>query len=94
MTFSHAGESADDVIKGMAANVKEGALVVSSDRDVAFFAARQGAGVVGSVEFERRVLAESGFPVDEDSDSGWGGTTKKRAVAPASETGTAGPLRS
>ena len=78
VTFSHAGESADDVIKRMAETLREGALVVSSDRDVASFASRQGAGVIGSVEFERRVLGGSIDSGAEESDSGWAVTTKKK----------------
>ncbi|MFP4040721.1 MAG: NYN domain-containing protein [Desulfosudaceae bacterium] len=64
VVFSAPGQTADSLIKNMAAQKRERALVVSSDRDISRFAERQGAAVVGSLEFEqlltRAVLMESG----------------------------------
>lgn len=53
--FSSPRESADAVIKRMAARERERALVVSSDREVADHAARQGAATVSSRTFERKL---------------------------------------
>ena len=46
VVFSRVGEKADEVLKRMAAEKKGGALVVTSDREVASFAERKGAGVI------------------------------------------------
>ena len=80
MQYSTAGVLADTVIKRMAAREKEGALVVSSDRDILEHARASGAAIIDSGDFETRlvsVLYETG---EEDSgDSGeWKPTTKKK----------------
>ena len=61
--FSRHGETADAVIKRMAAREKQKALVVSSDREVAGFAASRGAATIGAVEFEEKMemAAVNGF---------------------------------
>ena len=79
--FSRSGESADSVIKRMAAQLGEKALVVSSDRDISDYASRQGAGIIGSPDFEIKMsLAAYGETgVGEDGDTtGWSLTTKKK----------------
>lgn len=53
--YSCKGETADTMIKRMAAQEKQKALVVSSDREVADFAAAQGAATINSLEFEDRM---------------------------------------
>ncbi len=53
--FSRRGETADAVIKRMAAHDKQKALVVSSDREVADYAASQGSATVSAVEFEEKM---------------------------------------
>jgi len=84
--FSRHGETADSVIKHMAAREKTKALVVSSDREVADYSASQGAAVIGSGEFEEKMelaafmdikgmSSESG---ESGSDEGWVPTTKKK----------------
>ena len=84
--FSRHGESADSVIKRMAAREKTKALVVSSDREVADYSASQGAAVIGSGAFEDKmtmaafmdvkgISSESG---ESGSDEGWVPTTKKK----------------
>ena len=55
VVFSRPGEKADDILKRMAAEKREGLLVVTSDRDVADFAAKKGCGVIPVAEFEARV---------------------------------------
>jgi predicted RNA-binding protein with PIN domain len=81
--FSRPGESADAVIKRMAARNKEKAVIVTSDRDIMNFSASQGAAVIASPEFEDRVLlarqaaAKGGDGVAEE-ETGWTPTTKKK----------------
>lgn len=54
--FSHKAESADAVIKRMAASEKEKALIVSSDREIAAFAVLQGASVISSLQFVDKLM--------------------------------------
>ena len=80
--FSRKGETADTVIKNMAAREREGALVVSSDRDVAGYAASQQAAVVSSPVFmEKLTMAswsrEKGINPDDEM-TGWNPTTRKK----------------
>ena len=56
IVFSRQGETADSVIKRMAAREREGALVVSSDRDVTAYAQSRGAAVMDSPAFEQKLL--------------------------------------
>jgi predicted RNA-binding protein with PIN domain len=79
--FSRGGESADAVIRRMAAREKERALVVSSDRAVADFAAARGAAVIDSPAFEERIemaacVEQKGG--DETPSDGWTPTTRKK----------------
>ena len=79
--FSRSGETADSVIKKIAAGEKEKALVVSSDRDVADSAYLSGAAVIGSIEFEKKLemaAYSDGFGVDGKDEDGWIPTTKKK----------------
>lgn len=55
IVFSAAGQTADTVIKRLAAREKEKALVVSSDRDILNFAVSQGATVIPSEVFENKL---------------------------------------
>jgi len=66
--FSRRGETADSVIKKMAASEKEGALVVSSDRAVTSFAQSRGSAIIDSIS----------KGLDEEPDSGWKPTTRKK----------------
>lgn len=81
--FSRHGETADAVIKRMAAREKQKALVVSSDREVAGFSASKGAATIGAVEFEEKMEMaalmdlKGSFSDSEDND-GWSGTTRKK----------------
>jgi predicted RNA-binding protein with PIN domain len=79
--FSRSGETADAVIKKIAAREKEKALVVSSDRDVVDFAASQGAATISSSAFEEKiamaVYMDAKGIVDQAQD-GWVPTTKKK----------------
>ncbi len=53
--FSREGEKADDVLKRLAAEKREGLLLVTSDREVALFAEKKGARVIDSSEFGERL---------------------------------------
>lgn len=80
--FSRRNETADAVIKRLAAHEREGALVVSSDREVAESAASQKAATISSSDFmEKLVMAswsnEKGVSPDEEM-TGWNPTTRKK----------------
>jgi predicted RNA-binding protein with PIN domain len=80
--FSRQGETADAVIKRMAAKEREGVLVVSSDRDVAGFAASRRAATISSPDFlDKLSLAawseEKGIHPDDEM-TGWNPTTRKK----------------
>jgi hypothetical protein len=53
--FSRVGEKADEVLKRLAAEKKEGMVVVTSDRDIAFFAEKKGAGVLSVSDFAEKM---------------------------------------
>jgi hypothetical protein len=54
--FSRSGETADEVIKRMAAHDREKALIVSSDREIVTAAAACRATTISSSEFEQKLL--------------------------------------
>jgi predicted RNA-binding protein with PIN domain len=59
--YSQRGRTADDLIKQIVQDRREALVVVTSDRDIADFAARRGAPAIASPEFEARLLeAETG----------------------------------
>ncbi len=69
--FSQTGQTADLVIKQLAAREKGKALVVSSDRDVSDFAAAQGATVIRSEAFDSKLFSlpeSSGEILPEDEE--------------------------
>ncbi len=79
--FSRGGESADTVIKRMAAREREKALVVSSDLDVVNFATSKGAATISSPAFEEKIAMSA--PMDtkrikNEDGGGWIPTTKKK----------------
>jgi hypothetical protein len=80
--FSRSGEQADAVIKRMADRLKEKALVVTSDKEVADFAVEKGATAVSSLEFEEKmqmaVLMEMKGTDESGQNSGWKPTTQKK----------------
>ncbi len=53
--FSRHGEKADDVLKRMAAERREGILLVTSDREIAHFAEKKGAKVIPVSEFGEKM---------------------------------------
>ena len=79
--FSHRGQTADTVIKKMAADKKDRVLVVSSDQDIVRFAAAKGAAVISSSEFEDKIaqtLYGDMMDHENDDDAGWTPSTKKK----------------
>lgn len=54
--YSKAGETADEVIKRMSSNLKEGGIVITADNDITSFAKRQGTAVIEPRVFEERML--------------------------------------
>ena len=79
--FSHMGESADRVIKKMARQERQRALVVSSDRDIVQSAAGCGAATVSASDFEQKLtmsLDNDRLQPDRNDYNGWRPTTKKK----------------
>lgn len=79
--FSRNGESADTVIKRMAAREKEKALVVSSDLDVMNFAASSRCTTLTSVRFEEKITMATYLDtkgIEQEDEGGWVPTTKKK----------------
>jgi hypothetical protein len=79
--FSRRGETADTVIKKIAAREKEKALIVSSDRDVVNFAASQGAATISALSFEEKITMAvymNTTDVVDQIQEGWVPTTKKK----------------
>ena len=70
--YSRLGEKADEVIKRMLRAGSEEILVVTSDREIATFAARRGKGTIASPEFASRLdrIAAGELPADADNDEG------------------------
>ena len=82
IVFSSLGESADTVIKKMAAREKERAVIVTSDRDLAHFVNKQGSSTVESVDFELKMMVaiqgkNDGSSFKRESRS-WDPHTKKK----------------
>jgi len=82
--FSNPGETADTEIKRIAAQEREKALVVTSDRDIVRFVSSRGAATMNSNDFEEKIWMTSymmtkGIESDtEDETEGWIPTTRKR----------------
>ena len=79
--FSRSGESADTVIKRMAAKLREKALVVSSDLDVIHFAASKGSATIDSPGFEEKMAMAVYMDtkgIESEETVGWIPTTKKK----------------
>jgi len=79
--FSRSGETADTVIKRMAASEREKALVVSSDLDLVNFAASTGAATISSSAFEEKIAMAVYMDtkgIEDEVQGGWIPTTKKK----------------
>lgn len=80
--FSRRGETADTLIKRMAANEKERAIIVTSDREIVDYCVSVGAATISSLDFEEKIamaqyMNMKGEDLEEDN-SGWVPTTKKK----------------
>ena len=53
--FSKVGEKADDVLKRLAAEKKDGVLIVTSDQEVASYAQKKGSSVVSAADFGEKM---------------------------------------
>ena len=80
--FSRPGELADAVIKRMASQEKERAMVVTSDAEIVRHCQAQGAATMSAAEFEERLMFAQYMDFKgaeaEDETSGWKATTKKK----------------
>lgn len=81
--FSHHGETADTVIKRIAAREGSKALVVSSDHEVVDFSAARGAATLSIEGFEgkmemAKMMDIKGLDAEAASGEGWRFTTKKK----------------
>ncbi len=79
--FSRQGESADAVIKRMAAREREKAMVVSSDRDIINTAISYGSAAISSPLFEEKMIMAEYMDIKgmvEEDNPGWIPTTKKK----------------
>lgn len=63
--YSRLGEKADEVIKRLVAAGSEEILVVTSDREIATFAARRGKGTIASPEFAARLDRIAAGPLSD-----------------------------
>jgi len=77
VTFSRRGETADEVIKGLASAGREGVVVITSDRDLAAFAERQGSSAISVEEFERRIMSFPDSPGKEQEEPDYSPKKKK-----------------
>jgi predicted RNA-binding protein with PIN domain len=82
LCYSAPGESADTVIKRMATREKEKMLVVTSDNDIVRYCESMGAAVIGSPEFEDRLMMAQYMDLkgtdDNGEEGGWHPSTKKK----------------
>ncbi len=84
--YSKRDERADEVIKRMAKRFGQGAVVVTSDREVAHFAEKVGATAVSSEEFEGKMsiavfMEAKGMDPEEAGNDIRGKGTKKKGPA-------------
>ena len=81
MVFSQNGETADTVIKKMASEEGQRALVVSSDLDIIQSVEARGSAIISSTDFENKLILSiyaGGMDNDRDAFNGWKPTTKKK----------------
>jgi len=75
--FSKLGEKADEVIKRLVREKGSGAVVITSDREVARFAQRMNAAVVSSEQFREKLEKKSSHVVEESPGEEESGIKKK-----------------
>jgi predicted RNA-binding protein with PIN domain len=83
--YSRRGELADALIKRIAARERERVLVVSSDAQVAGYAAAKGAATIAAAEFEERLFMaqyeDQKATGQKEEAVGWQPTTRKKGPA-------------
>lgn len=83
VVFSRPGELADSVIKRIVTRERERSIVVTSDREIADFAAKHGTATIDSIEFEDKMKMAM-YPdmnrtdFSEREEAGWIPTTRKK----------------
>jgi predicted RNA-binding protein with PIN domain len=86
--YSRRGEKADEVIKRLADQERQRALVISSDREITDYAERRGAAVMSAAQFSLHLefagAGDSSGEAEED-EAGWSGTRKKGPAHRASK---------
>jgi predicted RNA-binding protein with PIN domain len=75
--FSRLGEKADEVIKRLVKEKGSGAVVITSDREVARFAQRMDAAVIPSEQFREKLLERPSHMLKESLEEEESGTKKK-----------------
>jgi predicted RNA-binding protein with PIN domain len=78
VVFSRPPETADDVLRRLAAELRSGAVVVSSDRAVRDAAVRAGAAAVTAEQFVEAVADADGEPDDVEDEDAPGGRGNPR----------------
>jgi predicted RNA-binding protein with PIN domain len=83
VVFSRPGELADTIIKRIVTRERERVVVVTSDRELADFAAKYGAANMDSIEFENKMVLATNSHMDqadfvEQEEPGWKPTTRKK----------------
>jgi len=85
--FSRRGETADEVIKRLAGQERERALVVTSDSDLAYSCSKAGCTVVPSLQFAAKMdlarYGEGNGGVDDARDESWSQVKGTRKRGPA-----------
>jgi len=81
IVYSRRGETADEVIKRLAAAGREGVVIVTADRALASFAERQGATTIGAEEFEQRIMARDLPSAKKDQEEEEDRPHKKKGMA-------------
>lgn len=64
VVYTAGGQTADELIRELAAQYTAGAIIVSSDREVARHAEKKGCGVLGSREFQTVLDKPDSFAAD------------------------------
>jgi len=84
--FSRVGEKADEVLKRLAAEKRNGITIVTSDNDVAFHAEKKGATVVSVVDFAEKMEMAEYFDLK-------GGSEETDSLRRFADTAKKGPSR-
>ncbi len=75
--FSKLGEKADEVIKRLVKEKGSGAIVITSDRDVARFAQKMDVAVIPSEQFQEKLSVGSSDTLEESSEEEERGAKRK-----------------